>query len=138
MAWRQDSPEPGPGSDVRRMVGACLAVLAVALAASLLSGGGPLEMLLILVVVLVPVGVFAAATRLPDRVLGAAVALTLAGAGLPLVLPADAMGSGPIDVASLAERKGLVAYIAVLVVFLGLALEGVRRVARWERSRGSD
>ncbi|MBP0462643.1 hypothetical protein J5Y09_01850 [Roseomonas sp. PWR1] len=138
MASPEETPEPGRAGEIRRMVGACLAGLVVALAASLVGGGGLPEALLIVVLVMLPVGVFALATRLPDRVLGAVVAVTLAGAALPMVLPADAMGSGPIDFSTLAERKGLLAYLGVLVVFLGLALEGLRRLARWERSRGSD
>jgi hypothetical protein len=138
MASRQDTPEPGRAGETRRMVGACLAGLVVALAAGLVVGGGLPEALLIAALVMVPVAVFAVATRLPDRVLGAAFAVTLAGVTLPLALSPDAMGSGPINLATLAERKGLLGYISVVVVFVGLGLEGFRRLARWERSRGAD
>lgn len=137
MAWRENSPEPGAGGDIRRVVGGGLFMLGVALAASLPGGGGLLEVLLILVVVLVPAGVFALATRLPKRVLGMAIAVTLAGSMLPLVLPRDAMGGGPITFATLAESWRALAYLGVLVVFLGLALEGLRRFLRSDRSRGS-
>ncbi len=53
-----------------------------------------LEMLVILLLLLMPAGVFVLATRLPKRVLLAGLVLTLAWAMLPLVLPHDAMGSG--------------------------------------------
>jgi hypothetical protein len=51
------------------------------------------------------------------------------------LLPHDAWGSGPIDAATLAGRPPLVAYLVVVLVFCGVALEGLRRLIRWDQAR---
>lgn len=112
-------------------------MLGVALPARLLTGGGLLEPELVLVLCLVPPGVFLLAARLPRRMLVATLAVTLAGSMLPVSLPRGAIGCGPITFATLDESWPSIVYLGVLVVFPSLALEGLHRVARRERSRVS-
>jgi hypothetical protein len=124
------------GRDLRVMAGGAATMFGFYLLLSLPDGGPDLlEAALFLLVVAVPVAVVVPASRLPGGAFAALLVVATLFVSVPLALPPDALGSGPIDAATLAGRPALVAYLAVLVVFVGVGLEGLRRLIRWDRSR---
>ncbi|WP_244457201.1 hypothetical protein [Roseomonas fluvialis] len=127
---------PTLARDLRVMALGALAMFGFYLLLSLPDGGpGLLEAVLVALLVAVPIAIVVPTSRLPRGAFLTVLAVTTLGALVPVALPYDAWGSGPIDAATLAGRPALVAYLVVLLVFCGVALEGLRRLIRWDQAR---